>query len=167
MEPCTVYADLFKCLQTVIWGTNCIVTCSSDESQYWKRQTRDTDGVESAGLQPRGTAARTRFSDSVSWFIPQGNGMFRGPPPPSGRPTSGTQVVTRLCKSDVDKNISLSCYITGRKVKGKVRSACTAACDSRPPPAVRSSLRVVRAVMGKALARDKWQNAKLGFSLHV
>ena len=54
------------------------------------------------------------------------------------RPTSRTQVVTRLCNGDIAKNVSFSCYITGRKVKGKVRPACTTACNWRPTAGVRS-----------------------------
>ena len=113
----------------VLWCKNWIVVCISDVSRYSVRPTNARQQDSTAVYECRPHAP---FPDSY----PAAAGCSAARL--LARPTSGTQVVTRLCKSDIAKNVSFSCYITGRKVKGKVRPACTAACNWRPTAGVRS-----------------------------
>jgi hypothetical protein len=103
----------------------------------------------------------------VSWFISCGNGMYCSSPARLlARPTSGAQVVTRLCKSDIAQNVSFSRYITGRKVKGKVRPACTTTCYWRPTAGARS--KQLRAADEDCLGRGGGeQGPKFGFFLRL
>jgi hypothetical protein len=110
-----------------LWYRNWTVVCISDENRYSVRPTTASTAV----YRPHASRL-TPFPDSY----PAAAGCSAARQCLLARPTS----VTPLCNSDMAKNVSFSCYITGRKVKGKVRPACTTACNWRPTAGVRSKL---------------------------
>ena len=139
--------------------TNWIVVCISYESRHSARPTNGSKTAQHSSVQ-----ASRAAPFPASYPAAAGCSAARL----LARPTSDTQVVTRLCKSDIAKNVSFSCYITGRKVKGKVRPACTTACNWRPTAGVRS--KQLRAA-GCGLFGRRWrgggQGPKFGFLLRL